>query len=115
MNSSRNNLLLISIVLLAVTPCFLRAANPVPSMSIGKNFTGSTYGVNTFAIPPDVNGAIGPRHFVEFINGTFAVYNKTNPASVTRVSDVIFWSRAGVNLASSQGISDPRVVYDPVS
>src|SRR5437899_8517391 len=104
-------LLLLSIGL----PWFARAANPVPSVPIGQNFVGSTYGVNVSSIPPDVNGHVGPRHFVEFINGAFVCYNKTNHATVKRISDEIFWSNAGVTVASSQAITDPRIVYDPQS
>src|SRR4051812_28348682 len=89
------------------------AAN-VPSVTIGQNFTGSTYGANSQAIPSDANGVIGPRHFVEFINGTFAVYNKTNHQTVKRIADTKFWSNAGLVLASSDGITDPRIIYDPV-
>jgi hypothetical protein len=28
--------------------------------------------------PPEGNGAIGPSHFVELVNGRFSVYNKAN-------------------------------------
>jgi hypothetical protein len=84
-------------------------------MVIGQNFTGSTYGVNSAALPPDANGAIGTRYFVEFVNGTFAVYNKTNGVAVKRIADTKFWSNAGVVLATSDGITDPRVIYDPIS
>jgi hypothetical protein len=98
-----------------VFPFILRSANPVPSVVVGQNFTGSTYGVNSSAIPPDANGAVGTRYFVEFINGTFAVYNKTNHQNVKRIADTKFWSNAGVLLATSDGITDPRVIYDPIS
>jgi hypothetical protein len=84
-------------------------------MVIGQNFTGSSYGVNSAALPSDANGAVGTRYFVEFINGTFAVYNKTNGAAVKRIADTKFWSNAGVVLATSDGITDPRVIYDPIS
>src|SRR5258707_13305221 len=51
---------------------------------IGTNFIGSTYdngtgnGGNSSAIPPDANGAVGPAHFVEFINGSLTTYPKTS-------------------------------------
>src|SRR5438874_745057 len=90
-------------------------AAPVPSISIGQNFDGSRYGVNTQAIPADGNGAIGPGYFAEFINGSYAVYNKTNGQQVKRISDLKFWSNAGVVLSSSDGVTDPRIVYDPAS
>ncbi len=81
--------------------------------SIGQNFTGSTFGVDSVALPADANGTAGPQHFVEFINGTFAVYNKSNGAVVKRVSDTKFWSNSGVSLSSSDGVTDPRIIYDP--
>ena len=85
------------------------------AVKIGQNFTGSTYGVNSAALPPDSNGAIGPKHFVEFINGTFAVYNRTNGHSVQRKTDIKFWSDAGLIISPDSGVSDPRVIYDPIS
>src|ERR1043166_338886 len=85
------------------------------TVQIGQNFTSSTYGTHSQALPPDPNGAIGPKHFMEFINGTVAVYNKTNGIGVQRKTDVKFWSDAGITLSSDSGISDPRVIYDPQS
>src|SRR5689334_19063902 len=79
-------------------------AQPVVT-SIGQNFTGSTFGVNSSATPADGNGVIGPRHFVEFINGTFAVYNKTNGDQVKRISDLKFWSNAGVVLSTDSAVT----------
>jgi hypothetical protein len=80
---------------------------------IGRNFTGSSYEVNSQAAPPDSNGAIGPRHFMEFINGTVAVYNKTNGLSVQRKSNKKFWADAGLIISTDSEVSDPRVIYDP--
>ena len=84
-------------------------------VQIGQNFTGSTYGVNTQALPADANGAVGPRHFVEFINGTVAVYLKTNGLSVQRKTNLKFWADAGLIISTDSDVTDPRVIYDPVS
>lgn len=83
------------------------------AVSVGVNFTGSTFGVDSEFIPPDANGAIGPGRFVEFINGTVAVYNKTNGASVQRKSNLEFWADAGLIIAQDNVTSDPRVIFDP--
>jgi hypothetical protein len=88
-------------------------AQPAVPVSIGQNFTGSEFGLDSSALPADANGAIGPRHFVEFINGSFAAYDKTNVTQVTRMSDLIFWNDAGVSLAATQITTDPRIIYDP--
>lgn len=84
------------------------------TVQIGLNFTGSSYLLNSQALPPDPNGVIGPGRFMEFVNGTVAVYNRTNGASVQRKSDLKFWADAGLNV-SAIAISDPRVIYDPAT
>lgn len=90
------------------------------TVQIGQNFTGSTYYNgnnvgNSSAIPPDSDGAVGPNNFVEFINGSFTVYNKTNVLNKVRFSDEQFWANAGVVLSPDSAISDPRIIYDPTT
>src|SRR5947207_1232010 len=85
------------------------------TVQIGQNFTGSSYGSQSQTIPADSNGAIGPSHFMEFINGAVAVYKKTNGVSVQRKTDLKFWTDAGVLVSTDFGLSDPRVIYDPSS
>ena len=51
------------------------------NLQIGQNFTATSYGdynTNSGAIPPDCNGVVGSNYFVEFVNGMFTVYSKTN-------------------------------------
>jgi len=98
----------------------LRAPAQV-AVQIVTNFTGSTYfnglnSGNSTAIPPDPNGAIGPKHFVELINGSFTVYDKTHGTNVQRIADWKFWQNAGLSaISSGTGLADPRIIYDPVS
>ena len=107
-------LLAATLILAFGTQTWIGSATP-PGISIGHNFTSSTFGVNSQALPPDPNGVIGPRHYVEFINGSFTVYIKTNGNSVKRIADTKFWANAGVTLATSDAVTDPRIIYDPVS
>ncbi|HEY5041631.1 MAG TPA: hypothetical protein VIK53_06465 [Verrucomicrobiae bacterium] len=97
------------------------AARAQMIVQVGQNFVGSNNS-QTRITPADGNGAVGPRYFVEFINGAFAVYNKTNGARVLQISDLKFWSNGGPDgngdglaFSSWDTISDPRVIYDPVS
>lgn len=98
--------------------CWFAAAQPV-LVTIGQNFTGveyGTYNTNSGALPPDNNGAVGLNHYVEFINGMFAVYAKTNGRQLELKTDIDFWGAAGVGIdTSSWTVSDPRVIYDPAS
>lgn len=72
------------------------------NLNIGTNFTGQTMvdlpALNppgyTF-IPPDTDGAVGPNHIVELINGAYAVYNKSGGFVQSTGLDT-FWSNAGV-------------------
>jgi hypothetical protein len=83
---------------------------------IGVNFTGTTKsGIRV----PDTMGAVGPNHVVEALNGSIAVYDKTNGRLVRREGADSFWNAAlrrgsggSVEFLSSV---DPRVVYDPTS
>src|SRR5437867_12992203 len=54
---------------------------------IGRNFTGSTFGFDSSAVPADANGAVGPSHFVELINGHYSVYDKSSGSRVQTMTD----------------------------
>ncbi len=82
------------------------------ALQVGQNFTGSTFGRDSSASPADANGAIGPQHFVEFVNGRFSVYDKASGTRVQTMTDLEFWSAAGLSVPSTQAVSDPRLAYD---
>jgi hypothetical protein len=81
-----------------------------PVVSIGANFAGSNLGVSGVN-PPDSDGAVGPRQFVEFVNGAYNVYAKSG-AVLQHLSLTQFWSSAGVTPSFPV---DPRILYDPES
>jgi hypothetical protein len=82
------------------------------TVQIGQNFTGSTFGTDSSALPPDTTGVIGPDHFVEFLNGRFAVYDRNTGKRVMSRTDVSFWTNAGVTIGRSTTVTDPRLVFD---
>ena len=89
------------------------------SLTIGTNFTGQTMldepALNSGFrfIPPDTDGAVGPNHIVELINGAYAVYNKSG-GFVSSTGLDTFWANAGVTVSGGfPSTFDPRVVYDP--
>ena len=87
-------------------------------VTIGTNFTGNTLAdvqslTGSTIAPPDTDGSVGNSHYVEFTNGTFAIYNKSNGSlAVPKISDQTFWQNAGL---SSSGLSDTRIIFDPRS
>jgi hypothetical protein len=113
MNLCRRTLPIEALLLAFCASLWLVSAQGGVVTTIGQNFTGSTFGLDSAGIPADGNGVIGPQHFVEFINGSFAIYDKTTGTNVTRLSDVDFWFDAGVTLPNDAGVADPRIIYDP--
>jgi hypothetical protein len=85
------------------------------AVTIGQNFTGSTYGVDSDAQPADANGAIGLNHFVEFVNGRFSVYVRGRGVRTKTMTDREFWIAAGIGLAAGLEVTDPRIVFEPNS
>lgn len=81
--------------------------------TVGLNFAGASAG--NFA-PPDTDGSVGANHVVEFINGFYRVYNKSNGTLVASSSDDSFWNSAGISTTvTGAGLSDTRMIYDPTS
>ncbi len=94
--------------------CFglLCAGSPqATELRVGLNFTGSTFQVDSERIPPDTNGAVGPDHIVELINGRYSVYSKADGSRLHTRSLNEFWMDAGVVVRERAG--NPRVLYDP--
>jgi hypothetical protein len=82
-------------------------------LAIGLNFTSGTLFTDSFFIPPDTMGAVGPNHIVELINGRYSVYDKTGGIRIQTSSLDQFWRNAAVNF---KGFTyDPRILYDPFS
>jgi len=105
---------------IAVLAVCLASAGLFATGIIGLNFAGVDLSADPRQLtPPDTMGAVGPNHIVEFINGAFAVYNKTTGALIGSVqSDSSFWTST-VGLSSStlgtSGLTDTRIQYDPGS
>ena len=104
----------LSVLLLSL----LLAALPAKAsliLQIGQNFTASTYGIDSDAYPPDAALAASSNYVVEFINGRFSVFNKTNSTPLQTMSDLSFWINAGVTFEPGVCVSDPRLFFDPAS
>jgi hypothetical protein len=113
---STGHQLFLTISLICLVLFFFSHSTPAAvTVTLGRNFTGSSYEANSQSIPADANGVVGPNHFMEFINGTVAVYNKSAGASVQRKSNAAFWADAGLIISSDAATTDPRVIYDPAS
>ncbi|MCB9377352.1 MAG: hypothetical protein H6511_01120 [Holophagales bacterium] len=64
--------------------------------------------------PPDTNGEIGPRHFVQMVNSALAVYSRSGsllwgPAAINSI-----WAGFG-GACQNENAGDPVVVYDQMA
>jgi hypothetical protein len=69
--------------------------------------------------PPDTNGAVGPNHFVQTVNGGLEIWTKSGTVAATSILLNGLWSGyTGTNPGNScatQNDGDPVVVYDGVA
>lgn len=64
-------------------------------------------------IPPDTNGAVGPRHVVELLNIGFEVYDRRGVLLAPKVDLQSFWSALGTAPGFPASFPfDPRVTFD---
>ncbi|MHB8653914.1 MAG: hypothetical protein ACYDA9_08560 [Terriglobia bacterium] len=97
-------------------PVLQNTAGPLVSTTAGLNFAGvgnGDYGFVPNAAPPDTNGAVGATQFVQWVNESFAVFDKTTGAIVTGFPKAgnSLWSGFGGGCETNND-GDPIVQYD---
>jgi subtilase family serine protease len=70
-------------------------------------------GVNNVdgVLPPDTNGDIGPNHYVQWVNKTFAVYSRSGSLLYGPAAGSTVWAGFG-GPCESENDGDPIVLYD---
>lgn len=73
-------------------------------------------GINNIAgvYPPDPNGDVGPNHFVEMVNVSYAVYNKSGGLLLGPSNINTIWAGFG-GPCQNDNSGDPVVLYDPLA
>src|SRR5206468_4059685 len=75
-------------------------------------FEGVSNGDNT--IPPDTNGDVGSNHYIEIVNSSFQIWDKSGNSLYGPASNSTLWSGFG-GLCETGTNSDPVVLYDPLA
>ncbi|MEP6789618.1 MAG: hypothetical protein ABJB40_14360, partial [Acidobacteriota bacterium] len=85
------------------------ATAPIPlSTFAGLDF--STFGSG---FPPDTNGDVGPVYYIQSVNGSIGIYNKSTGVRVVGLSLNSFMSAGAFgNLCDTNNFGDPVVLYD---
>jgi hypothetical protein len=98
----------------------LQSSAPSPlSVSTGQNFLGVGNGLPGFTvqyIPPDTNGAAGDTQFVQWVNASFAVFNKSNGSKIfgPAAGNTLWSGMSGTagRACSRNNSGDPIAQYD---
>ncbi len=91
-------------------------AGPSVATSAGRNFAGvgkGDYGFSPDAAPPDTNGAVGATQYVQWVNESFAVFDKstgTIAAGFPKTGNTLWAGFGGGCETNNDG--DPVVQYD---
>jgi hypothetical protein len=63
--------------------------------------------------PPDTNGDVGPNHYIQTINVSIGIYNKSTGARIAAFTFNSFMSQGNFgNLCDTDNFGDPVVLYD---
>ncbi len=96
-------------------PVLQTTVGPAVATTPGLSFAGvgnGDYGFAPNAAPPDTNGAVGATQYVQWVNESFAVFNKSTGALVLGpVAGNTLWSGFGGGCETNND-GDPIVQYD---
>src|SRR5207253_8663027 len=84
---------------LAIAMAAGAASRCVAQAFVGQDFAGGA-GATIALQPPDTDGAAGVDHYVQFINGRFAIYNKGTGALISSQTSFQFWTGAGITFGN---------------
>jgi hypothetical protein len=85
---------------------------------VGLGFEGlgdGQYGFSVSGAPPDTNGAVGATQYVQWVNTSFAVFDKTTGALISGpAAGKTLWSGFGGGCQNNND-GDPVVLYDKLA
>ncbi len=81
--------------------------NAIPAPIVSFDGLGNLNGV----LPPDSDGAVGPNHYMEWINLSFAIYNKSGTLIYGPANGNTLFSGMGAPCETTNN-GDPVVLYD---
>ena len=89
-------------------PATPRVASAMPAPS--QNFAGLAFTPWGAGHPPDTVGDVGPNHYVQAVNTSIGIFNKTGTQLAAFTFDTLF---NGTNLpCDNDNQGDPTVIYD---
>jgi hypothetical protein len=95
----------------------LQTTVPIMGMpGVGTSFEGMNISEACGnCLPPDTNGAVGPNHYVQMVNSSIAVYDKTGATLMTPRPINGLWSVTPNSECFTHNNGDPVVLYDQLA
>ncbi len=90
------------------------APMPAPYIDFrGLTLNTQLNGVGSSLIPPDTNGDVGTRYYIQAVNVAFGIFDKTSGALVAGFTENQLWAGAGTGTpCDTSNDGDPVVLYD---
>ncbi len=89
-------------------------ATPVPTQSF-QGLGNGQYGFSITGAPPDTEGTVGATQYVQWVNTSFAIFNKTNGALIAGpTAGNTLWSGFGGGCQTNND-GDPIALYDKIA
>jgi hypothetical protein len=95
--------------LIVQDPVIQASPGAVAMPSTSQSFEG--VGNNDWVLPPDPNGAVGPGHYVQWVNLSFAVFSKSGVLLYGPAAGNTLWAGFG-GACEARNDGDPIVLYD---
>ena len=100
---------------LAEDPIRQTSIAPITTPVVTSSFEGlgaGQYGFSVTGAPPDTNGTVGATQYVQWVNTSFAIFNKTTGALISGpTAGNTLWSGFGGGCQTNND-GDPVVLYD---
>jgi hypothetical protein len=98
-------------------PNLALAAMPSPMQSFaGLSFNDTIAGGRAGAgYPPDTNGDVGPNHYIQAVNDSYAIYSKTGTLLAAFTENALWLGANSGTPCDANNFGDPVVVYDALA
>src|SRR5215831_3334450 len=88
-------------------------APAIPAPTPAKNFDGLDFANWGAGHPPDTNGDVGPNHYIQTINTSVGIFNKSDGSRAAAFTFNTLMSQGAFgNLCDTNNFGDPVVLYD---
>ena len=82
-----------------------------PGMKRSDSCGAGTCGAGS---PPDTNGDVGPVYYIQSVNSSFGIFDKTTGTRVAAFTENALWAGTGT-FCDGHGGGDPVVIHDPAA